>query len=613
MQSLAASKRSSILWLSVGLLLGAAISIAACWSFLALSTWSLTNSEDSYSTGPHQDTLISSNDDSNTDSDLQLSAQIKQIINNPTDFNHFALLYSLIADADETVLASLLETSVSIVGTSQREAIQSAVVRRFASLNPQAALSKTRTLPLHQQDVLLAILFHEWSILSLDQALDTASALEGRSKNHVMRTLLSSRADLSDAVRRDIAKQLGGESIGLALLAEERALDLIDEPQVAWNTLVNDGLQNQFRIDAFMRIAVEWAAQDGIEVLKAIADSLTEDVDDHNQILIRVVNAVAQLNVVAAFEYVTTLDEESQQSLLRPIALTWADTDPAAALKAVDQLGNSSSMNYVVWAIVNQWTNSSPNEIPTLLSNYSPPVQLIAMEGVATKLIKDSPQESLRLIQAWRNAGFDMTSVVRSVIGEWSTIDPNAALDWLLSQNSEEWVRYTDMMETTLRGLVSVDPQRAFEIALKQPLPQTYSSGSEAWVILELSRTDPDKAIELLPRVRETSKPLASIWIGEALIRTGRPLEALELAEKLPEDRQDSFYYDMVRRWADHDTLQLFESIESFASKQLQSNAAKGLIWNSRYDSVLSTSQLEQVRSYLTEEHAEEVERWRDL
>ena len=613
MQSLAASKRSSILWLSVGLLLGAAISIAACWSFLALSTWSLTNSEDSYSTGPHQDTLISSNDDSNTDSDLQLSAQIKQIINNPTDFNHFALLYSLIADADETVLASLLETSVSIVGTSQREAIQSAVVRRFASLNPQAALSKTRTLPLHQQDEMLATLFHEWSILSLDQALDNASALEGRSKNHIMRTLLSSREDLSDEVRRDIAKRLGSESFGLALLAEERALGLIDEPQVAWNTLVNDGLQNQFRIDAFMRIAVEWAAQDGIEVLKAIADSLTEDVDDHNQILIRVVNAVAQLNVGAAFEYVTTLDEEYQQSLLRPIALTWADTDPAAALKAVDQLGNSSSMNYVVWAIVNQWTNSSPNEIPTLLSNYSPPVQLIAMEGVATKLIKDSPQESLRLIQAWRNAGFDMTSVVRSVIGEWSTIDPNAALDWLLSQNSEEWVRYTDMMETTLRGLVSVDPQRAFEIALKQPLPQTYSSGSEVWVILELSRTDPDKAIELLPRVRETSKPLASIWIGEALIRTGRPLEALELAEKLPEDRQDSFYYDMVRRWADHDTLQLFESIESFASKQLQSNAAKGLIWNSRYDSVLSTSQLEQVRSYLTEEHAEEVERWRDL
>ena len=148
---------------------------------------------------------------------------------------------------------------------------------------------------------------------------------------------------------------------------------------------------------------------------------------------------------------------------------------------------------------------------------------------------------------------------------------------------------------------------------MKQPLPQQYSSGTEVWVILELCRTDLGKAIELLPRVRETSKHLASIWIGEALVRTGRPLQALELAEQLPEDLRDSFYYDMVRRWADHDTLQLFESIESFASKQLQSNAAKGLIWNSRYDSVLSMSQLEQVRSYLTEEHAEEVERWRDL
>ncbi|MCY4142745.1 MAG: hypothetical protein OXG08_03520 [Gammaproteobacteria bacterium] len=613
MQSRGAQKKNTLLWLTVGLLSGVGLSIGACWIFLALSTWSLIDSEDSNTKDSYPSTPISGNVDSNSDSDIQFSAQIEQIINNPTDFNHVARLYSLIADADEAVLADLLETSVSIAGTSRREAFQSAVVRRFASLNPHAALSKTRTLPLHQQDVLLATLFHEWSILSLDQALDNASALEGRSKNHIMRTLLSSREDLSDAVRRDIAKRLGGESFGLAVLAEERALGLIDEPQVAWNTLVNDGLQNQFRIDAFVRIAVEWAAQDGIEVLKAIADSLTEDVDDHTQIRNRVVNAVAQSDVVAAFEYATTLDEDSQQNLLRSIALTWANTDPAAALKAVDQLGNSSSMNYVVWAIVNQWTSSSPNEIPTLLSNYSKPVQLIAMEGVATKLIKDSPQESLRLIQEWGNAGFDMTSVVRSVIGEWSRIDPNAALDWLLSQNSEEWVRYTDMMETTLRGLVSVDPQRAFEIALKQPLPQTYSSGSEVWVILELTRSDLDKAIELLPKVRETSKQLASIWIGEALVRTGKPLQALELAEQLPEDDRDSFYYDIVRRWADHDTLQLFESIESLASKQLQSNAAKGLIWNSRYDSVLSMSQLEEVRSYLTEEHAEQVERWRDL
>ena len=343
---------------------------------------------------------------------------------------------------------------MSIVGTSHREAIQSAVVRRFASLNPQAALSKTRTLPLHQQDVLLAILFHEWSILSLDQALVNASALEGRSKNHIMRTLLTSRADLSDAVRRDIAKRLGGESIGLALLAKERALELIDEPQVAWNTLVNDGLQNQFRIDAFVRIAVEWAAQDGLEVLQAVSNTLTEDVDNHYEIRDRVVIAVAQSDVVAAFEYVTTLNEESQGNLLRPVALTWANTDPAAALKAIDQLDNSPSSNYVAMDIVNQWTNSNPYEILTLLTNYSKPVQMIAMEGVATKLIKDSPQESLRLIQEWKSAGFDMTSVVQSVILEWSFIDPNAALDWLVSQNSEEWVRYAEMIETTLRDLL---------------------------------------------------------------------------------------------------------------------------------------------------------------
>lgn len=608
------SRSPTLLWLTFGLLLGIVLSVSTFWAFLAFSTWSLTNSDRAVYNETHPEANIAGKVDADTASNLQSPTQIDQLIANLDSFNQFAILISYLAKADETTLLDLFEDSESIDSASRRKAARSAIVRRWASLNPQAAFAKVMTLSTHQQTPLLTDVFHEWSLLNLNQALESASTLDGRLKNQALQEILRTRDDLSDTDRHEIAERLGGVDYAMALLAEERALAaVLANPREAWNTLVRDGLQNQFRIDSFVHIAVEWVAQDGLEALQEIAESLTWDVDSYLHICDRVAEAVAQSNVVDTFNYVSTMDEDIRRKFLRPVGMTWARVDPAAALKAVDELENTALTDGVARAITQLWAKSSPREILPLLDNYSKQIQLVAMEGIAIKLIQTAPQEALLLIQEWGSAGLDMTSVIRSVIYEWSESDPTAALDWLLSQDSEDWTRYHDMLETTLRGLTSVDPIRAFEIAMKQPLPNPHSSGTEVWVILELSRSNLDKAIELLPQVRDSSKMIASKWVGNALVENGKPYQALNLAENIQEDRRDSFYFDLTVRWGGYNPLELFEALESLPTQQIQSNAAKGLIWNNRYESVLTNSQLEQARSYLTEDHLADVERWRDL
>lgn len=607
------SRSSILLWLTFGLLLGIVLSVATFWAFLAFSTWNLTDSDRIVHRETPQEANIAGEVDSNAGSNLQSPIHLDQLIANLDSFNQFARLYSFLAEADETTLLDLFEDSESISSASRRRAAQSAIVRRLASLNPQAAFVTVKALPTYQRHVLVNDVFHEWSLLRLNEALNAASSLDGQMRNQALQTIFRTRDDLSDTARRDIAEKLGATDLTMALLSEERAMTLLADPREAWNALVKDGHQNRHRIDAFVRVAVEWTAQDGFVVLKDIAESLTSEVDSYFQIRERVAEAVAQSSVVDAFKYVSAQDEDVQSKLLRPVGLTWARMDPAAALKAVDELDNNPLTSSLENAILQLWTKSNPRKILPLLGNYTKQIQLAAMEGVATKLVQTAPQEALGLIQDWGSAGYDMTSVARGVVAKWSELDPEAALDWLLSQNSEDWLRYNDMLETNLRALASVDSTRAFEVALKQPLPRPHMSGMEAWVILELSRADLDRAIELLPQVRESSKPIACIWVGQALVDMGKPLDALNLAKQLPDDRRDGFYYDMFKRWGDRDALQLFETLDSLSSKVKQSNAAKSLIWNSRYESVLTNSQLEQARSYLTEDHLADLERWRDL
>lgn len=613
MPALSTLRNNPFLWLACGLLLGIVLSAAIFWGFLAFGSWKLTDSEKVIYGNANRTTYLSGEIESIPESNSQSLTQIEKLLNNLDDFSQFAQFYAFLANADEALLLDLLEASKSIASASRRKAAQSAIVQGIASINPRVAFERVRAFPLHQQDDLLASIFREWSISSLNQAVETASTLDGRSRHLALKTILKTRDDLSDTSRRDIADRLGDEDLAMSLLGEEQAMALMDDPRKAWNTLVNDGLKNRSRVDAYVRIAVEWAALEGLEVLNEIAETLIKDVDDYNHIRDSTVTAVAQTNVVDAFEYVSKLDGDMQQQLLRPVALAWANIDPTAALKAIDELDNDVLTNMIARIIVTRWTRSNPKEILPLLDNYSKSVQMLAMERVATSLVRTTPQEALRLIQEWGNAGFDMTSVARSVIDEWSQLGPQAALEWLLSENSEDWMNYADMMEKTVRGLATVNPTRAFEVAMKQPLAEEYMSGTEVWVILELSRTDLDKALELLPQVRESSKILASMWVGEALIESDKPFEALDLAKHLPEDRRDSFQFNVTKKWGELDALQLFETLDSFSETRMQSIAAKSLIWNSRWDSILTTAQLEVVRSFLTEEDAEEVESWRNL
>ena len=613
LRSLGASKRNILLWLSLILAIVVVFSIAAFWVFPAINEGNSNDSRDVDYSGTDPYTYDPGEIDPNLNSNSQSSFQIDEVNSYLDDFSHVAQLYAFLAESNEATLLDLLDASTSIASASRRDALQAAIVRKYASVNPHRAFERIRTFPIHQQDALLANVFHEWSILSVNEAVEIASTLDGRLRHLVLQTILETRDDLSDTSRQDIAERLGGVDFAKSLLAEEQAMARMVDPREAWNTMVKDGLKNRSRVDAYVRIAVEWATLEGLEVLNEIAETLTEDVDYYNHVRDNVVIAVAQTGVVDTFKFVSTLDEDMQQELLRPVVLAWANIDPAAALKAVDELENNPLTDLIERITANQWIGSNPKEILPLLDTYSQPVRSIAMETVATTLIRTKPLEALRLIQEWGNDGIDMTSVARGVIQEWSQLDPKAALEWLLSEKPDDWVNYAAMMETTLRGLAPVDPTLAFETALKQPLPEEYMSGPEAWVVLELSRSDLDKATELLPLVRESSKTIASLWVGEALVDNGKPFEALDLAEFLPEDRRDRFYYDMFKHWGERDAVELFETLDTLSSTVFQSNAAKSLIWISRWDSILTKSQLEVVHSYLTDEHAEQVEGWRNL
>lgn len=145
--------------------------------------------------------------------------------------------------------------------------------------------------------------------------------------------------------------------------------------------------------------------------------------------------------------------------------------------------------------------------------------------------------------------------------------------------------------------------------------------GLEASVISSLAYTNIDKALELLPDVREgKTQTTAYMGIGSGLAMNGRVAEAIELGKTLSEEDQLSYYTSVGTMSLTGGLLggltgkeaqesDVFETIDSIPHKGAQSQVAMQAIVMDKLNSSYSEEELERLQNYVSEEDREDLEK----
>ena len=116
------------------------------------------------------------------------------------------------------------------------------------------------------------------------------------------------------------------------------------------------------------------------------------------------------------------------------------------------------------------------------------------------------------------------------------------------------------------------------ELALNQPNTQE-ERGMELIVIDYLARKDIQKALELLPLVRQgPTKFSAYSSVGRALIEKKRVNQLLSLARSLSNDEQESFWATTVDDWAFRKPRLLYKSLDELPYDAIKHKAASRLV-----------------------------------
>lgn len=580
------------------LLVGFCVAIALVAGYFVLTHWN-----------PFQETaVVSVNEEGLETSDEEKNQETYSDALSTFQFESFEgrfadvlSLYQQLDSIDERALPHLLVQSNEITSSAHRSAVQRAIVLKSAEFDPIAALKGVTSLPRSRQEPLVAIVFEQWSIADLDSALKYAQGLDYSYRSTALRSIFSTRDDLSQNRLEEIASRLGGNAYGKRVIIESQAsATVVEQPLQVWNRLVEEDLLRDSQYAGLIKlVAQERADQEGLHAVVQMLDRLIEERDSHAT-FDTVVESVGMQDPNALLATIRALPMRKQELMLPRFFSVWSRLDPVTAWNVVESVRKDTGINNIVSIVIDRWARSNPRDLLESIEQMAQQDQLMAIERAISELARHSVEEALKLLAQFQNEDRDISSAAQKFVNVWSRRDPEAAMDWLLTKPEEEFGHdYSSMVERGLESLASVNPQRAFQIAIAQPLP-VFGVPLETKVIRELAQSDLDLAIEYLGQVREENR--GKLWaykhIGRELIERGSPTRILEMGEELSEKEQEDYFQSVIHDWASSQPLTLLNSLESIESESLQSMAAQQLVMMQDSRPILTEEQLSVARSY---------------
>lgn len=565
-----------------------------------------------------------------------VAEKIAHIAGFGTYFEQELELRKVTGEADWKTLLEILSQSEEIESKRLRNFVQEVAVQGLANINPTMAMERiydvaprppepdptwdARTLAWWREEYLIPgraeelirIVYQEWALADLEQALEHAKTLGELQVQAALNGIVDSRDDLTREELIEISSQLNIENSGSDFIAAEMAREAITDPDAAWQTFLESNKENlavQVRGDGqtqlLQSIARELLDKHGIDVIYTIDQQLPDDDRARSWILIRFINQARMIDPQGAIQIATSLKPDRFRSIYASPMIGWADSDPLAALDAALVHEDDAIRNDLLGGIhLSPRTWDDPQSLIDHIAAYPKERTTSTFNRAVSTLARQSPEIAATHISNVLEHR-DKLRIATEIVQEWAPRDIVSTLAWV-SESPDLLDMREPLMETVLEELVYTDPQLALQTALEQPIGAN-NIGSESAVIQAIASFDLESAVSMLARTRnEQTKFETAFGLGTVMLESTDSDGVFELGTQLSVPRRNTLFKSLLSTWTYNDPYGLYENIDRFDSDELRSNAALSLFRESNFGRGIfsfTEKQHDEVKSYLTEEH----------
>lgn len=536
---------------------------------------------------------------------------LTELVKIKSNFQLSAALYAYLADVDDSEFVdklgfvNMLRLSDSIERSAQRETIQTIILRRVATVNPDEALRWIANVPRVRRAPLLTGLFRQWTRESLTGAIVGLRSLSGTDRETALESILSECYDFEQSGLLLSVVELGLDERVEKHFATTRTLNLLDDPSVAWEAAVSDSIDDEQQLDLLKLVASKWKEEDGFDVLLHASAVFSDS--DERKFLSDLIESVFGTQLEDTFAYIQGLSREARGELPNAVALVAARIDPELALREISAWADDPILLQLQQTVANTWAHTNPRSMLDKLELLPQVTRVDAMEIAFTHLAYVSPEEAVTYLDIAKRFLRSEILIAEIIAEQWSITDPEAALNWSLSYSDSNSQMREILLRSVLPNLVATDVQKALELSGDLRSTRIHLTQAPYDVVWELAQMGKiDEAIALLPQLEEHPRYFAISDLGEMLVRAGDPLTAIELGTDIPSLSAPlvgpaSYFNSIFHEWATRDPQLLFDSLQTVTSPRLRSLAAQILLDRQESRPFLSETSIETIEALLAD------------
>jgi len=527
------------------------------------------------------------------------------------DLSRLRAAYDLIGDADETKLIELFDQISDRTYTQNEESSKSEFISlistRLAGMNLDKTVSLYESQPTEVAKYMLYGVMRAWASQDYDEAVKFARKQDASNHSVALRGIVDAHPSVSESTLMQLGTELGDVSyVERALANRQLEMDLAD-PDQAWADLIDDPTinleENLYRVKLVANALIDKHGATEIDDLLSSISGPKLNFGLKKSIL----SNFALSDPETAFSIALDTPNDVFGSMLTAVINTWATTDPQSALERVRALEPSIVRDRLQHKVVSSWVQLNSEQFADSLDFIPIELHDTARLSLVGQLSKDSIDDALEVLLDIQGVKTQAAAAI-AIVDVWMDSNPEEAFEWALSSPENEPYR-DQLVNSFLTTMSKKNADKAFDLALSQPITEERGVGLEFVVLNAIAHTKTELAFSLLNRVRPGNTLLAAFEsVSTGLIYDSRTDEALVLGKQLSKEDQESFYnsiaFDIVTQ---EPPKRIVELIATLPVREARTTMAEhALRFHSFSDKPLySEDEIEKLMQHVTADYAQ--------
>ena len=516
--------------------------------------------------------------------------------------NQLSKLYDIVDDTAADDIENMLKQSMQIPQTKLLQEVQKVLFQRLVKYDVNRALSLVVEFQDLQQTSFVGLVFQEWSLQDIDQAVIGVSDLKESIQQAAVTGILMARSSLSNNELLQIGRKLGKEEF----IEDHIALKILDEdiiePHLAWSRFIeefgiNTTTLSSVQQEVLMDITLARSEAENLS-LQEILDEL-ETSNYRNSFVSGILVRVGLNEPERALKIAESLELRKRDVFSRIVERA-AQQKPIETLKATNVVSSLKTRAHLQRIVIRNWIATDPLEVLDALEQLPEDLR----EGIRSEALLALANESPETAKSYLQAVDDIVSkanVQKAIAYSLAKNDPDTALDWARSIDEVNQLG-NELQKSVIQSIAEEDPSLAMELALELPIDSNTAVGLESVVIEEMVKQNIDEAILALGQTRnQSTKETAYLAVGDALIGKGLSESAIELVSESSPDFQFNYFASFTNTWAYEDPGDLFDKLPSLPSEKIQEHLAAALVTFNSVTQVLDAEQKSALKKYVPE------------